>query len=188
MVELDDNLGGIEDQNFMGFIKRLNDGIGIKGLVANIKHYVPDDNGDFEKDGIRYRLEEDKTIENTLCDLGNSMAARRFFSAAETMLPTHMAVGSGDGSKTSASTTLTTELGRVALDSLTCPAAGAANDNVVTAVATFGAGVGTGALVEAGLFTGTPAGTMICFSQYGIVTKAAADIVIFTWTITFGTT
>ena len=194
MVEMND-ANGVQDQSFIGVIKRVNDGERINGFVTSIKHYVPcdgyvesQDRNTFEKDGKKYILKSERSVPNTITNLGNAMAARRFLSAAETLLLTHMAVGTDTGAKTSASTTLEHEVGRVALDTLTCPVAGAANDNVVTAVATFPAGTGTGALVEAGMFTATPAGTMFCYTDFGVVTKAAADIVMFTWTITFGTT
>ncbi len=180
--------GSLQDINYIGMIKIIEDGSPIKGIVASIKHYVPDDNGELERDGKRYTLKEEKSTHNTLCNLGNALAALRFKSAVETQLATHMAVGTTSGGKTSASTTLEVEIGRVALDSLTSPVQGAANDNVVTAVATFPAGTGTGALVEAGLLTAAANGILICYAEFGVVTKAAADIVIFTWTLTFGTT
>jgi len=186
MAEMNDS-SAVQDKAYIGFIKNVKEDIFIKGAVANIKRYSPSPSGEFERDGIKYKLVEEKSVENTVCDLGNAMAARRFMSAVETMLLTHMAVGTGTGGKTSASTTLQSEVGRVALDSLTCPAGGAANDNVVTAVATFPAGTGTGALVEAAMLTAVTDGTMFCYADYGVVTKGAADIVIFTWTITFGT-
>ena len=188
MVEMIDS-NGLQDQNFMGLIKNIKDEGSIFGRVFSLKHYVPDDKGDFEYEGKKYALKDEKTVKNTLCNLGNALAAKLFADNTGTR-PSHMAVGTTSGGKTSASTTLQLEGGtaRVALDSTTCPASGAANDNVVTYVATFPAGTGTGALVEAGIFNGTPAGTMICYAEFGVVTKAAADIVIFTWSLTFGTT
>ena len=116
MAEMNDS-SAVQDKAYIGFIKNVKEDIFIKGAVADIKRYSPSPSGKFERDGIKYKLVEEKSVENTVCDLGNAMAARRFMSAAETMLLTHMAVGTGTGGKTSASTTLQSEVGRVALDS-----------------------------------------------------------------------
>ena len=177
-MELRDE-NAMNDQLFGGFIKNIKEPFALKGMITSLKHYKPN------KYGV-YVLVDDREFPNTLCNLGNALAAKLFADNTGTR-PTHMAVGTTSGGKTSASTTLEAEVGRVALDSTTCPAAGAANDNVVTYVATFPAGTGTGALVEAAILNAAAAGTMICYAEYGVVTKAAADIVIFTWTLTMGT-
>ena len=181
---------GLQDQNFMGLIKNIKDEGSIFGRVFSLKHYTPDEKGDFEYEGKKYALKDEKNVKNTLCDKGNALAAQRFMNDAETVKATHMSVGTGaPGSKDSTSTELTLPVApRVAMDPITCPASGDANDNVVTYVCTFPAGVGTGALKEAGIFTHLTTGFMICYADFGVVTKAAADIVIFTWSLTFGTT
>jgi hypothetical protein len=181
--------GNVSDNSFIGMIKRIEDGAQIEGLVASIKHYTPDDEGDFEYECKKYALKDEKTVKNTLCDKGNALAAQRFMNDAETVKATHMSVGTGaPGGKSSASTELTLPVApRVVMDSITCPASGDPADNVVVYVCTFPAGVGTGSLTEAGIFTHLTTGFMICYTDFGVVTKAAADIVIFTWTITFGT-
>lgn len=177
---------GVSDQEFKGIIKGMSDPVGMFGRVTGIQHFKPHRKGLFVFNGERFELYDEKTVKNTLCNLGNALAAKLFADNTGTR-PSHMAVGTTSGGKTSASTTLEAEAGRVALDSTTCPASGAANDNVVTYVATFPAGTGTGALVEAAILNAASNGTMICYAEYGVVTKAAADIVIFTWTLTFGT-
>ena len=186
MPELHDEMNVIDDQAYKGMIKKLSDGVGVKGAVTSIKHYKPDQNGDFERGGIKYKLFEERSVENTLCDLGNALAAKIFADNTGTR-PSHMSVGETSGGKTSASTVLEAPVApRVALDSTTCPASGNPGDNIIVYVCTFVAGVGSGALKEAGLFNHLTAGTMICYAEYGIITKEAADIVNFTWTITFG--
>ena len=59
-------------------------------------------------------------------------------------------------------------------------------NNVVTMVCTWGAGVGTGAITEAGLFDNATANTvnMWCSSSWAVVNKGSNDIFKLTWTIT----
>ena len=51
-------------------------------------------------------------------------------------------------------------------------------------VASFVAGVGTGAVTEAGVFNAASAGTMLCRTVFSVVNKGAADSMSITWTIT----
>jgi hypothetical protein len=187
MVEMSDS-SGVQDNTYIGFIKRIDDGFPIKGAVTNIKKYSPDPEGELERDGIKYKLVEEKSVKNTVCNRGNALAARRFMADIETLKCDYMGVGTGTGGKTSASNALEAQVGtnRTVLDSGSVPADNTANDNVVTYVCTFPAGTGTGALVEAGMFTAITAGIMICYADFGVVTKGAADIVVFTWTVTLG--
>ena len=93
----------------------------------------------------------------------------------------HMAIGSGSTNPTDpAQTALATELGRVALG----VAGGSPSANVVTYTGTFGAGVGTGSVTEAGIFNASSAGTMLCRVVFGVVTKGASDTMAITWTVT----
>ena len=56
--------------------------------------------------------------------------------------------------------------------------------NVVTYVATFGANINTGAISEAGIFNHITAGTMLCRTQFAVVTKGASDSIVITWVLT----
>lgn len=87
-----------------------------------------------------------------------------------------MAVGSGTAATSAATSTLQTSLGSVALDSRTHTGA------VVTYVATFPAGTGTGALTEAGIFN--VAAIMLCRLVYDVINKGASDSLVITWTLT----
>jgi hypothetical protein len=89
-----------------------------------------------------------------------------------------MAVGSGVVAAGAGDTTLGTELGRIGLTSNT------ASTNVVTHVATFGAGVGTGALTEAGILNASSGGTLLCRTVFSVVNKGASDSMTVTWTVT----
>ena len=71
-----------------------------------------------------------------------------------------------------------TQLGRVALDSTTVSGA------VVTYVATFPAGTGTGAVTEAGILNASSAGDLLCRTVFSVVNKGASDSMTITWTVT----
>lgn len=58
--------------------------------------------------------------------------------------------------------------------------------NVWQNQATFGAGVNTGALTEAGLFSASSSGTMFARQVFPVVNKQAADSITITWSLTLG--
>lgn len=92
---------------------------------------------------------------------------------------THMAIGSNSTIPAIGDTALGAELGRVAVTSTT------ALNNTVTYEATFGAGVGTGSVAEAGIFSASVAGIMLSRSTSLSLTKGASDTLQVTWIITF---
>jgi hypothetical protein len=91
---------------------------------------------------------------------------------------THMAIGSNTTDPAAGDTTLGTELGRVTLTSAEVSGA------VVTYIATFPAGTGTGAVVEAGILNAGSAGTLLCHTEFDVVNKGSADAITITWTVT----
>ena len=91
---------------------------------------------------------------------------------------THMAIGSNTTDPAAGDTTLGTELGRVALTSAEVSGA------VVTYIATFPAGTGTGAVVEAGILNAGSGGTLLCHTEFDVVNKGSADAITITWTVT----
>ena len=91
---------------------------------------------------------------------------------------THMAIGSNTTDPAAGDTTLGTELGRVTLTSATVSGA------VVTYIATFPAGTGTGAVVEAGILNAGSGGTLLCHTEFDVVNKGSADAITITWTVT----
>ena len=59
-------------------------------------------------------------------------------------------------------------------------------NDTVQFVCTFGAGVGTGALVEAGVFNQvTSGGTMACRTVFSVINKGALDSLTVTWKVKF---
>lgn len=123
-------------------------------------------------------LKEVRDIPNMVVTAGLTWLAAGLVAGTETIM-SHMAVGTNAAAPALANTTLGTELARVALTS------GTAVSGVLTYVASFPAGTGTGALVEAGIFNGTPAGTMLARTTFAVVNKGASDSITITWTITF---
>lgn len=121
-------------------------------------------------------VKQELNIHNLVVTTGKQFIAARMVGTPTAM--SHMAIGSGTADPVVGDTTLGTELGRVALTS------GTATGAVVTYVASFGAGVGTGAVTEAGIFNDVTAGTMLCRTEFAVVNKGADDALSITWTIT----
>ena len=117
------------------------------------------------------------SFHNTVTTAGKQGAADQILAAPTLSKPTHMAIGTGSP----AATLLGTELDRNALTSKLRSGA------VVTMVADWAAGDGTGAITEAGLFDIATANTanMWASASFSVVNKAAADTLQITWTLTF---
>lgn len=122
------------------------------------------------------QLKQEQNVPNLVVTTGKGYIAGRMVGTPTAM--SHMAIGSGTAAPAVGDTTLGTELGRVSLTSSVAAAA------VVTYIASFGAGVGTGAVTEAGLFNAGSAGTMLCRTTYAVLNKGADDSLSITWTIT----
>jgi len=118
-------------------------------------------------------------VPNIVVNNGKDFVASRIKDATATVM-SHMAIGTGTTSAVAANTTLETELSgsRTALTSTTV------SSNDVIYVATFGPGVGTGAVTEAGIFNASSGGTMLCRTVFAVVNKAASDSMTITWTVT----
>jgi hypothetical protein len=124
-------------------------------------------------------LKEKVNVPNLVVTTGRNYIASRMTGATPAVM-SRMAVGTGTTEPVIANTTLETELTRVALDSQSTTA------NVSTYIATYAAGVATGAITEAGIFnaSGAGLGTLLCRTVFGVVTKAVDDIMVITWNVT----
>lgn len=123
---------------------------------------------------------ETREIPNLVVTTGKTFIAASMLKTTTNspLAMTHMAVGTNSTAPAAGDTALGAEAGRVALGSAT------SSSNVVTYTATFPAGTGTGALVEAGIFNAASAGTLLCRTTFSVVNKGAADAMSITWTIT----
>ena len=117
-----------------------------------------------------------RDIDNLVVTAGKNYVADRMKNNSSVM--SHMAIGSGTTAAAAGNTALGTELGRVALTSSTV------SNAVVTYVASFAAGTGTGAVTEAGILTAASGGTMLCRTVLSVVNKGSADSMTITWTVT----
>lgn len=123
-------------------------------------------------------LKEVHNLKNLITDLGKGFIAARMSATGTPTAMSHMAIGTGTTAAAGAQTTLVTEGGRSALTSTTV------STNTVTYVATFGAGVGTGAVTEAGIFNASSAGTMLNRTVFSAINKGASDTITITWVVT----
>ena len=88
----------------------------------------------------------------------------------------YIAVGTGTATPTSADTTLGTELNRQAATYTKV------TNQQFTMAATFGPGVATGALTEAGVFNASSGGTMFDHVSFSVINKGANDTLTTTFT------
>lgn len=125
------------------------------------------------------RIKDERHISNLVVDTGLDFIASRMAGTSDAVM-SHMEVGTDNTAAAANDTTLGAAVAasRTALTSTTV------TDNAVAYVATFGAGVGGGALTEAGIFNDPSAGTMLCRTVYSVVNKGASDSMTITWTIT----
>lgn len=121
-------------------------------------------------------LKDTRDINNLVVTTGKEFIAARMVGTPTEM--SHMAIGADNTAANVADTALGSELGRVGLTSDTSSGA------VVTYVATFPAGTGTGAVVEAGILNASSGGTLLCRTVFSVVNKGANDAMTITWQIT----
>ena len=123
-------------------------------------------------------IKDAREVPNLVVTTGLGFIASRMKDATATAM-SHMAVGSSNTAAAAAQTALITQIGsRVTLTSTTVTA------NQVVYVASFAAGVGTGAITEAGIFNASTAGTMLCRTVFAVVNKDVNDTLQITWPIT----
>lgn len=124
-------------------------------------------------------VKDERSVDNLVVTTGLGFIASRMKDAVATPM-SHMGLGSSSATAAAGNTSLGTELGRIALTSTTV------TNNAVAYSASFGPGVGTGAVTEAGLFNASTGGTMLCRTVFAVVNKDAGDTMVITWTVTIG--
>jgi hypothetical protein len=120
---------------------------------------------------------------NMVVNSGLAYITQRLTGAGSNI--SHMAVGSGstggtDGTRTALEAQISN---RVALDSTTRVTTNVTND-AVQYVCTFGPGVSTGAITEAGLFDAATGGAMFTRTTFPVVNKNSGDTLTITWKVT----
>lgn len=129
--------------------------------------------------GADGQVKEDVLLKNKVVDTGLNFIVNRMKDATATVM-SHMTLGTGTTAAAASDTTLGAEISgaRVALTSTTVTA------NQITYIASFAAGVGTGAVTEAGILNASSGGTMLCRTVFPVVNKQAGDSMTVTWTVT----
>ena len=128
-----------------------------------------------DKNGV---VKEEQKFKNLVVTTGLGFIASRMKDATATVM-SHMELGTSTAAASAGDTTLGAAISgsRTALTSTTV------TTNSVAYVAIFGAGVGTGAVTEAGIFNASSAGTMLCRTVFAVINKQAADSMSVTWTV-----
>jgi len=126
-------------------------------------------------------LKDTRDIKNLVVTTGKTFIASSMLKTTNSPAAmTHMGLGTGTTAAAAGDTALQAAIAgsRVTFSSAT------SSSNVVTYVASFPAGTGTGAVTEAGIFNDPTAGTMLCRTVFSVVNKGANDAMSITWQIT----
>ena len=124
---------------------------------------------------------EVREVNNLIVNGGLEMLASRLKDASTTV-PSHMAVGIGTAAAVGSQTALVSESARVAFSNSNLVTTNVTGDSLQY-IATFGAGVATGTLTEAGIFNAASSGTMFSRTVFAPINKTASDSVTITWKI-----
>jgi predicted anti-sigma-YlaC factor YlaD len=124
-------------------------------------------------------VKDSRELDNLIVQVGKNYLAGGVIGSL-TQPFTQMALGTGATLPTTGDTALQTQVARQAFTTASVSA------NVATVSTTFGAGVATGSLTEAGIFNAATAGVMLSRVVFSVVNKASTDVLTITWTITIG--
>lgn len=141
---------------------------GVKGRIS-LRLYGPDG-----------KLKESRDINNVVVTVGKNFLATWLTAATQAdYFMRYLALGTGTNAASASDTTLQTEIGSRVAGTLT------PSSNVWQNQATFGPGVSTGAITEAGIFSASSSGTMFARQVFAVVNKAAGDTLALVWQVTF---
>ena len=118
-----------------------------------------------------------KKVPNLVVTTGKNYVASRMKDTTKSAM-SHMEIGTNTSAPAAGNTVLGSAAHRQALTSTTV------SNNVVTYVASFAAGDGTGAITEAGLFNAASGGDMLCRTTFSVVNKGSQDSMTITWEVT----
>lgn len=127
----------------------------------------------YDKDN---NVKDYREIKNLIVNSGKVLMAQLLAGEAVD-IPSHMALGTDNTAAGATQTTLLAEVGRASFT------AKDRTSSTITFRATFGAGVATGALTEAGIFNAEVDGTMLCRTVFANVTKNASDVLTVNWNV-----
>ena len=128
----------------------------------------------FDKDG---NIKQEENIKNLVVDAGLDFIASRMVGTGSSIM-SHMGIGSGTTAAVAGDHNLESILGsRITLSSAE------ATSKQVLYVASFGAGVSTGAVTESAIFNASSGGSMLCRTTFSVINKGADDTLQINWTI-----
>lgn len=130
--------------------------------------------------GPEGELKETREIKNVVVTVGKNFLANWLTGATQAdYFMRYLALGTGTNAASASDTALQTELSTRVAGALTN------STNVWQNQVTFGAGVDTGAITEAGIFSAPSVGTMFARQVFAVVNKASGDSLQLTWQVTF---
>jgi len=115
-------------------------------------------------------------VPNLVVTDGKEYVASRMKDTTKTAM-SHMAIGAGSTAAAAGDAALGSQAARNALTSTTV------SGTTITYTATFGAGIGTGAITEAGLFNASSAGDMLCRTVFPVINKGVSDSCSISWSV-----
>lgn len=130
---------------------------------------------------INGNIKEERYVNNLVVTVGKNVIAARLQGTSVGVM-THMGLGTSAATPLVADTALGAAIvgSRIALD----VSGGTVVTNTVTYAATFGSGVGTGAVTEAGIFSASSGGNMLCRTSFSAVNKDVSDTMSISWAVT----
>ena len=133
----------------------------------------------FELKDAQGNVKDVRDIQNVVVTVGKTYLADWLTQATQSdFFMQYIALGTGTSAAMASDTALETELPTRVVGTLTSVL------NVWQNQASFGPGVNTGAITEAGIFSESVAGTMLARQVFAVVNKAAGDTLTVTWQIT----
>lgn len=125
-------------------------------------------------------LRDAREVKNVVVTVGKNYLALWLTQATQAdYFMRYLALGTGTTAASASDTALATELATRVAGALT------SSTNVWQNQATFGPGVDTGAITEAGIFSASVSGTMFARQVFPVVNKGAGDSLQLTWQVTF---
>jgi hypothetical protein len=129
-------------------------------------------------------VKDTRVVENLIVTSGRNYIASRMIGTSASVM-SHMGIGLGVTAPAIGDTALGSELTNTSNRPTSTSVQGSGgNLNQITYTSTFGAGIGTGAVTEAGVFNAITSGTMLARTTFAAVNKGSSDSIQITWTVT----
>lgn len=125
-------------------------------------------------------LKDERDIKNVVVTVGKAYLATWLAAATQAdYFMKYVGLGTGSTAANASDTDLETPLATRATATITAPGGA-----VWQSVSSFGAGVNTGAVTEAGIFSASSSGTLMARQVFTVINKGASDTLQVTWQIT----